>query len=49
MKSIPTYVAVIAVVLLKCCLVSSQADYYPPVIDETQQPVDSREIKCLGK
>lgn len=38
----------ITIILFEICLVSSQLDYYPPVIDETLKTVDSREVKCLG-
>lgn len=39
----------ITILLFENCLVLSQMDYYPPVIDETLKTVDSREVKCLGK
>lgn len=38
----------VVIFLLKCVLVTAQFDYNPPIIDETQKPVDSTEIKCLG-
>lgn len=38
----------LSIFLLKCFMVSAQFDFNPAVIDETQKPVDSKEIKCLG-
>lgn len=38
----------VVIFLLKCVAVTAQFDYNPPIVDETQKPVDSTEIKCLG-
>jgi len=48
MKTFVGYLSVIALVLLKCCLIVAQGDYdIPPAIDETNKPIDSRIVKCL--
>lgn len=48
MKSQIAFLTFVAIVLLECIMVLAQFDYGPPVVDETQKPVDSTEIKCLG-
>lgn len=44
---VAAFLVILTIVLIKCCTIAGQEDYYHPPV-ELMQHVDSREVKCLG-
>lgn len=47
MKTDQTIYVALAVATLSIALASAQMDYYPPM-DTSSEPVNHRDVKCLG-